>query len=141
MIVFTVAGRPAAQGSKRIVARHGRVRLIEQSTKVKPWRACVADAARALGAVPLDGDVEVRIWLLFARPARDVRKDGTPRPGAPARPGRIDVDKGARAILDALTGVCWHDDRQVCRLGIERVWADGSANEGARIFIDQCPST
>lgn len=35
---------------------------------------------------------------------------------------RNDVDKLARAVLDALTGVCWRDDGQVVSLHVQKRW-------------------
>lgn len=53
-------------------------------------------------------------------------------------PGRFDVDNAAKACLDALTGVIWHDDSQVRRLTVEKL-----AGDGPRIVIhadpDQAP--
>ena len=39
--------------------------------------------------------------------------------------GRFDVDNAAKACLDALTGVVWHDDSQVRRLTVEKLDGDG----------------
>ena len=48
--------------------------------------------------------------------------------------GRFDVDNAAKACLDALTGVVWHDDSQVWRLTVEKL--DG---DGPRIFVQATP--
>jgi len=42
------------------------------------------------------------------------------RHGYPKRP---DLDKLVRAVLDALTDVCYEDDSQVIRLRASKVWA------------------
>jgi crossover junction endodeoxyribonuclease RusA len=133
-MTFTVIGIPAAQGSKRMVrARGGRTLLIEQSTRVKPWRAAVAAAARAAGCTPRDGDCAVTVSIRLSRPAAHYKADGTLRTGLPRFPRRIDIDKAARAVLDALTGVAYLDDRQVQQLDIDRVWY---AEGGALISVD-----
>jgi hypothetical protein len=54
-VCFTVYELPAPQGSKRHV---GNGRMIESSTKVKPWRQAVIAAAKDCG-VTFIGPVEV----------------------------------------------------------------------------------
>ena len=104
-----VPGVPAPQGSKRHV---GRGRLIEQSKRVGPWR----DAVRAATAAQLGGKpysygaaaapVAVQVEFYMPRPRTHYgtgRNAGTIRTSAPGRPAtRPDVDKLARAVLDAL---------------------------------------
>jgi crossover junction endodeoxyribonuclease RusA len=97
-LTFGVLGRARPQGSKRAV---GPGRMIEQSKHVGPWRDQVAGAAHLAAREahwPLSyrGPVEVRITVLFARPA----SSQAPFPGQPYG----DVDKLARSLLDALSG-------------------------------------
>jgi len=134
-MIFRVHGEPASQGSKRLVRAGARTIMLEQSKKVKPWRAAVATAALEHGCAPFDGDVSVRVCLLFNRPESHFGKRGL-LPSAPGRPGYIDVDKGARAILDALAGIAYHNDRQVAVLRIERAW---SPDNGAGAVIEINP--
>lgn len=123
-----VSGDPAAQGSKRLVRlKNGRTVMLENSKRVMPWRKQIAAAAQALNLRPQEGDVSVSAIVMFQRPLSHFRKDGGLKRNLPARPGRADVDKLARAILDALTGVAYHDDRQVAILAIERIWREGNA--------------
>jgi crossover junction endodeoxyribonuclease RusA len=37
---------------------------------------------------------------------------------------RPDIDKLARAVLDALTGVAFRDDSQVAKLDLLKLWVD-----------------
>jgi crossover junction endodeoxyribonuclease RusA len=46
-----------------------------------------------------------------------------------------DVDKLMRALLDALTGIVWKDDSQVCYATVNKVYA-WSGSPGAEIIID-----
>ena len=138
--VIDVRGTPAAQGSKRAIRVGSRTLLIEQSKRVKPWRAAVGAAAIEAGCVPRDGDIEVRITIRLARPANHYNSKGGLRSGLPIYPGRIDIDKAARAVLDALTGIAYKDDRQVCLLFAQRVWTDDADNEGALISVSFAPT-
>jgi Holliday junction resolvase RusA-like endonuclease len=136
-----ISGDPAAQGSKRMVRlKNGRTVLLEQSKRVKPWREQVAAAARAARCPMRDGDIAMYARVRLARPASHLRKDGSVKPSAPARPGRMDVDKIARSICDALTGIAWQDDRQVACLAIERVWCEEREVPGAVVSIAAAPA-
>lgn len=130
-LAFFVRGLPAPQGSKRALRnRHtGRVALVESSKHVAPWRSDVRDAALAsMGdQAPYGGAVEVELVFALPRPkAHHVGGDPARglRPGAPPVPtGKPDVDKLARAVLDALTGIVWADDAQVAGLAAYKRYA------------------
>lgn len=119
---FSVAGTPRPQGSKRVV----RGRLLEASRHVAAWREAVRQAATEAmpdGYEPHDGQVEVSLVFLMPRPKGHVGARGL-RPSAPTSPlGRPDVDKLARAVLDALTGVIFRDDSQVVLLTASKEYA------------------
>ena len=71
-VQLRVLGTPGPQGSKKATGRMGeRVRLVESSKKVKPWRAQVTAAAYAAGHRPGPGG------LLAARPAVVARRGRT----------------------------------------------------------------
>lgn len=111
-----VPGSPAPQGSKRHV---GNGRMLESSAAVGPWRERVALAVHDCGWPMLNGPVEV--WLLFVLP----RPKSTPKRTPPAVK-RPDIDKLARAVLDAITGIAIRDDsiitdlhahKEICGIG------------------------
>lgn len=140
-ITLFVYGNPASQGSKRLVrTRLGRTIMLENSTKVKPWRNAVASAAREANCPLYGGDVMVHVVLMFVRPASHFNKAGELRASVPERPGYIDVDKAARAILDALAGIAYQNDRQVAVLSVQRMWAGTGTGAGAVIQIGHAPS-
>lgn len=124
---FTVPGAAAPQGSKRAIKLRGsgRVVLVESSAKVKPYRAVVALAAReAWNRPPTGKAVYVRVAFTFARPKSHHTSKGAIRSGAPDFPGKPDIDKLCRAVLDALTGVVYGDDAQVVRLEATKDYGD-----------------
>lgn len=142
MITFTVRGLPAPQGSKRAFRnKHsGRIQQVESSKRVAPWRSDVRDAAMAaldnevLGGRPnpgyaLTGPVAVELAFRWPRPKGHYgtgRNAGVLKPAAPVWPATLpDLDKLARAVLDALTGIVWVDDAQVVDLGLRKRYADG----------------
>jgi crossover junction endodeoxyribonuclease RusA len=112
MIVFEVEGTPRPQGSKRHV---GRGIMVESSKYVAEWRSWVRlRAANAFkGLHPLVGAVQVNVAFCFDRPQSHSTTKGV-RSNAPTyKVTKPDIDKLLRAVLDAMTGVCFADDSQV----------------------------
>ena len=114
-IEFTIPGAAAPQGSKRAIRlRTGRTVLVESSAKVKPFRAVAALAAtEAWRGPPYRECVGLEVTFRFVRPKSHYKTDGSLRVGVPLAPGKPDIDKLLRALLDALTGVIYVDDLQV----------------------------
>ena len=102
-----IEGRPAPQGSKRHL---GNGIMVESSKAVKPWRVDVAWRARGAFLTPFDGPVKLELEFVMPRPK------STPKKSTPAAIKRPDVDKLARAVLDAITGVVVADDSQIVHL-------------------------
>jgi crossover junction endodeoxyribonuclease RusA len=107
--------------------RNGRTVLLESSKRVKPWRALVAyEAGRAHTGAPIECDVTVSAEFIVQRPASHLTKSGQVRDAAPMSPGRPDLDKLCRALLDGLTGVVYRDDSQVIYLNAMKRFGDRS---------------
>ena len=145
MIRIRVNGTPAPQGSKRHV---GNGRMVEMSKAVGPWREAVrAETQRAfhgLRAEDFPGvppAVSVALTFTLPRPRghfRTGRNAHLLRDQAPTYPGRPDLDKLVRAVLDGLTtGGAFTDDGQVAVLSARKVYANGEP-PGAVIEIKPC---
>ena len=121
-IAFSVRGDPAPQGSKKGWVVKGRVVMSESSKKLKPWRALVADclsAAMVAGNLQaIEGPVSVALTFRRRKPKSYPKLKPTWPITAP------DVDKLARAVLDALSGIAIRDDAQVVRLLAEKMWGE-----------------
>jgi len=115
-IAFTAYGVPAAQGSLRSLGR-GRPTIHSNAATLLPWRQVVAsEAAAAMGTLPpWDGPVKVTVGFTLPRPK-------SARAGALPTSRRMDLDKGCRAILDALSHVVYDDDSQVVYLQAVKVY-------------------
>lgn len=117
MLQFRVVGRPVTQGSMSAFIAGGRAIVTDQKgPKLKPWREAIrSTAVDAAGPAwqPLPGPVRVDLWLALPKPSSAPKRRRTWPTGK--RSG--DVDKLARACLDALTeaGIV-RDDSQCVEL-------------------------
>lgn len=126
-----IGGDPAPQGSKRHI---GGGRMIESSRHVRPWRGRVKASVQlqvlARRLAPIEGPVRVELEFVLRRPKH------APRGGWMAS-RRPDVDKLARAVLDALgdAGV-YADDAQVTTLiAAKRLAAPGEPT-GVQVIVE-----
>lgn len=104
-----VPGDPRPQGSKRIgrVGGTGRPIVLDDAPGLRAWRDTITAHARICREC-FDGPVAVALAFTIRAPERHRRDLPTVRP---------DLDKLARAVLDAITDAgLWHDDAQVTRL-------------------------
>lgn len=126
MIELRVVGVPAPQGSKSAFVRGGKVVTLEGKgagrQRFTDWRQAVATAARDYvlehPQEAISEAVEVSVAFLFPLPAGDpYRTRHTTRP---------DIDKLARAVLDALVaGGVLADDSRVFSLNVSKRYTHG----------------
>jgi Holliday junction resolvase RusA-like endonuclease len=115
MIEFRVYGLPVPQGSKKVI----RGNLIEMSdARLRSWRQDVAaQAHQAMSRPPWKEAIQIELGFFFPRPKNHYgtgRNSEKLKALAPAYPAvHPDLDKLVRSVLDALSGVCFEDDRQV----------------------------
>lgn len=115
MIVFSVTGTPAPQGSKRHV---GGGRMIEASKRLHPWRDLVIEAAREQADLTdrLDGPVEVSLEFRIPSPKKPLHILPISR-----RVG--DLDKLCRGVMDGLQiGGIILDDANVVKLKASKIY-------------------
>jgi len=117
-----VYGEARPAGSKTAgVSKSGRVFVRDAGRGSQAWkRQVAAAAAQAMAGAPLmDGPLAVVFVFVQPRPKSHFGKRGL-LPSAPARPiVRPDLLKLARAVEDALTGICYRDDSQIVH---ESLW-------------------
>jgi Holliday junction resolvase RusA-like endonuclease len=140
---FQVRGIPQTQGSKRAFVIKGTNRAVVTESggqKHKDWRSLVSLAAQEAvsGSPLLDGPVVVNLWFTLPKPASAPKKRRTWPIGA--RSG--DVDKLARCVLDAFTGVVFRDDAQVKKLIVDKDYGDpGVYVQVGPLLADGVPAT
>jgi Holliday junction resolvase RusA-like endonuclease len=146
MIEFVVYGHPATAGSKRAFAIRrggqftGRVAVADDNSRTKVWQAQVAYAAVESDGECVRGPIRLALAFYFHRPRahyRSGRNAHLIRDGAPPRHVvRPDLLKLTRAIEDALTGVLWHDDAQVCEEFLSKHYAESDEPERVRVRVE-----
>lgn len=132
-VSFFVPGKAAPQGSKDIY--NGRP--VESSKALGPWRESVQTLCRQAagpGRIYPEG-TPVVVVLEFVLP----RPKSTPKRSTPPAVKRPDVDKLARACLDAIGFAgTWHDDSQVTHLVSRKRLAQPGEVPGVHVSI--CPA-
>jgi crossover junction endodeoxyribonuclease RusA len=118
-VTFRAAGIPAPKGSVKAFLPPGWSRpvLTSDAKGLRGWAAVVRSEAQRHVHALYPG--AVACWLDFALP----RPKALPKRGTKPHVSRPDVDKLARAILDALTGVAWPDDSRVIELHATKRYA------------------
>ena len=110
---LAVPGNPRTQGSITAVPRKSGGTYMKQPEGLRPWRDAIAWHARMQRPVKIEKPRSAGIYLLFTIEPPKKSKNTFPMG---------DVDKLARACLDALTGICWDDDVQVTQLTANKQW-------------------
>jgi crossover junction endodeoxyribonuclease RusA len=113
VIKFEVEGTPRPQGSKRHV---GNGVMVESSKYVKDWRSYARLKATQTGCERYEKPTALMadVTFIFDRPKKHFKANGELKKDAPFyHTSKPDTEKLMRALLDAVTGVCFHDDSQV----------------------------
>lgn len=148
IVSFTVYGKPQQRGSKRALPAGGRPGgrplMVDDNKHSKVWMEQVRSAAAInYGQELMSGPVNLTCRFYFARPQSHFgtgRNGGILKAIAPQRHTQTpDLSKLMRAVEDALTGVVYRDDRQICQYGNEtgKAWTELSAR--VEITVTELP--
>lgn len=123
-VALRVAGVPVTQGSKTagVNPHTGRAFVRESGgDRLKAWRTAINSQAQQAYAdrAPWLGPVMLDIHFAVPRPTSAPKTKRT----YPIKARSGDVDKLARAVMDALTGVAFTDDSQVLILMVAKDYA------------------
>ena len=116
-----VRGVPKPKGNLEGFVRGGHAVITERKTGgVKEWQAAVHFVLQdRWTGPPLEGPVRVHLGFCLLKPPSVPKKRHFPT----VKP---DIDKLARAVLDAMTGIVFRDDAQVVSLlAAKRYEAEG----------------
>ena len=143
-IEFYARGLPVPEGSTRGFVNHktGGVIITHSNPKMDKWRQDIKAAAIARDKEVFEGD-------RFYRPkSKNHMGDGVrvvctfymhkPKHAKPGSYPSVypDVDKLARAVLDALTDVLWDDDSQVNVLMVRKQYQKEGEGPGVNVLVE-----
>ena len=134
MISFTVSGDPIAQPRHKISTRGGFAKAyIPKDHPIHAYKEAIQLAARVAmaGQAPVEGPVLVTVLFRFGRPkshTKAARADCNHKQ-------KPDLDNLCKAVFDALNGICWADDSQVCQIRASKAWR----TEGQTIAVIDLP--
>lgn len=141
-IELFVEGKPQPAGSKRGFVVKGRAIVTEANPRAKDWKTDVKHAARSISE-RMEGNVLrcplcVSVTFTLPRPKSHYRTGKNShllREDAPYwHTVKPDATKLLRGTEDALTGLLWADDSQICEQHVQKVYGD---RIGAHIFISE----
>jgi Holliday junction resolvase RusA-like endonuclease len=142
-LAFTVFGVAQPKGNMRALHLKGmKFPVVTESNRnVKSWSQLVAQgASEALVQVPaadrglLAYGVRLTIGFYLPRPKKHAKRGVfVPHCVAP------DLDKLARAVLDALANVLYHDDKQVTELIAGKYYAEVDAPARIDVRVEPAP--
>jgi Holliday junction resolvase RusA-like endonuclease len=142
MITIFVRDTPRPGGSKKsfLHNRTGKIIVVDANKHTKTWRDSVRAAAiEVYKGHPLTGPISVDYTFYFNRPNSHHgtgRNKDMVRASAPGfHTIKPDLTKLIRSTEDALTGLIWKDDSQVCRRMDEKKYVDDDEKEGVLITI------
>ena len=120
-VSFTVPGEPTGKGRPRFYNGHS---ITPSKTKsyeaeVKFWYLQENKGIMIDGEVIADIKAYYQIPKSVSKKTRQQMLDGEIRPTK-----KPDLDNVAKAILDALNGLAYHDDSEVVELNIGKYWSD-----------------
>lgn len=137
-LAFTVAAEPIAQPRQRHrIAGKGRKQFVQSYVpadhEVHGFKAAVKKAALEAGGAVAEGPVAVSLAFLLPFP-ESARRKTKPTPRR-RHTGKPDADNLAKSVLDALTGLLWHDDAQVAELTVSKFVAADHEAPGVAVEV------
>lgn len=125
-----IPGAPTPQGSHKAYIVGGFAKVTDDNPKTRPWRADIHAAVREITGTTIVFPTEpVALSMVFVMP----RRVAEPKRSTPAHTRKPDVDKLARAVLDALAGLIYTHDQQVTDLRARKRTARIGETPGAHI--------
>ena len=126
---FIVYGEAIPKGSTRAFVVNGKAITTNANKRTKDWQTLVSMAAQEKKPdKPIGGAVDILLNFYLPRP-KSVSEKKRPLPIV-----KPDLDKLLRCLLDALTGIYFLDDAQVCDIKTSKRYGETPRVE---IFVQE----
>lgn len=141
MISFTVLGGPVAQPRQRvrvamIAGRAMAMNYTPTDSPVNAWKAQLKhEAVKVMPKQPWTGPVSFEAKFFLPRPANLSRKKDPEN--AVWHCGSKDIDNLYKSVADALTGLIYKDDRQICQAAISKLYHEKDGRPRVEITLRQ----
>jgi Holliday junction resolvase RusA-like endonuclease len=130
-ILLFVPGVPVPKGSAKSFYSPKSKRIVtmqDNRDRQKPWASMISYFAQEAGCEVSQGPMSLRLSFTMPRPKSHYgtgKNASVLKPAAPINhTSTPDLDKLIRCVKDALTGVAWRDDSQVCFVVARKAYGD-----------------
>ena len=124
MITFIVEGQPIAQPRARITTRGKFAHAYTpKDHPIHAYRQAIQLQAKAAmaGRKPIEGPICIEVVFSFQRPKSHTKKQRE----QVAHCQKPDTTNLLKGLEDALNGICWIDDSQICQIdSVQKQWDD-----------------
>lgn len=142
---FRATGSPVSKGSwipirtgavcSLCKKRSGFLKLKpNDSYGLKKWTATIQSAVRSNWGLPVMAGPIICGLIFYLQKPKNIPKE---RKGTPCT--TPDIDKLTRSVLDALTGTCYEDDKQIVSLSVDKNYATEFNPPGVFVLLEQHP--
>lgn len=126
--IYRIHGIPVAQGRPRFARKGNNVHVYDPK-ECKDWKKYIAWSVVQQGKAWFDGALEVDLIFYLPRPKMFNKMTAYPVK-------KPDIDNLAKAVFDALNGVCFKADSQIVKATIRKEFREEN-QAGVRIAIEE----
>ena len=127
MIEFTVLGEPTGKGRPKFSTFNGHAMAYTPAKTVNYETLVKLSYQQQCNDKPYEKDVPLKaeITAYFPIPkSASMKRKKMMLEGQIRHTKKCDADNLAKAILDALNGIAYYDDSQVCELSVSKLYSD-----------------
>jgi Holliday junction resolvase RusA-like endonuclease len=127
MRIFTVYGEPVGKGRPKFSTFNGHAVAYTPQKTVNFENLVKLSYMEQCGEKPYDKDIPLKAVIIgyFSIPKSTSKKKAAQMlEGEIRHTKKIDADNLAKACLDALNGLAYYDDSQICSLSVSKWYSD-----------------
>ena len=128
-VKFIVYGEPVAKGRPRVVGNHAYTpeKTKEQEEKVAWSYRAAHHGFKFDDGVPLRMEVDMYVKI----PKGTSKKKAGLMQSGEIRPAKrvLDVDNGAKLVMDSINGIAYHDDAQIVEIEARKFYSENPRTE------------